>query len=79
MSCISLTVNEWAAARDIGRRERYYIYLVTNALSTTPRIERLRNPALYVESGQLVCEAIVYEFQLNSVAGAETTEVGPDS
>jgi hypothetical protein len=65
ISCINLTVNEWQAACNAKRKERYYIYyLVTNALSVAPRIERLQNPASYVEKGQLGCEAIVYELQL---------------
>ena len=63
ISCVNLTVNEWEAACDAARRDRYYIYIVTNALSATPNIE-LRNPASYVDGRQLSCEAIVYELQL---------------
>jgi len=59
MSSINLTINEWKAACDTQRRDRYYIYLVTSALSARPRIERLQNPALYVQTGKLRCEAIV--------------------
>jgi hypothetical protein len=69
ISCVNLTVNEWDAACDASRRARYYIYLVTCAISATPRIERLKNPASCVEGGQLQCEAIVYELQLRSTAG----------
>lgn len=47
------------------RRERYYIYIVTSALSGKPIIERLRNPASYVERGQLFCGPVVYELQLS--------------
>ncbi len=72
ISSINLTANEWGAAKDTRRRERYYIYLVTNALSATPRIERLQNPAAYVESGQLPCEAIVYEMQLSLSAACQS-------
>jgi Domain of unknown function (DUF3883)/MrcB-like, N-terminal domain len=64
IACVTLTVNEWETARDTARRDRYYIYIVTNALSAAPTIERLRNPASYVDSKQLSCEAIVYELQL---------------
>lgn len=66
ISSVDLTANEWEAARDAARRDRYYVYLVTNALSSAPSIERLRDPASYVDSGHLTCEAIVYELQLSS-------------
>jgi hypothetical protein len=64
VSSVDLTVNEWKAARDAARRDRYYIYLVTSALSAKPVIERLRNPASYVDDRQLSCEPIVYELDL---------------
>jgi hypothetical protein len=75
ISCVNLTVNEWEAACDAARRDRYYIYIVTNALSAAPTIERLHNPASYIESGQLCCEAIVYELQLQPVAPAASSTV----
>ena len=71
ISSVNLTVNEWEAATGLSRRDRYYVYIVTKALSSAPRIERLRNPASYVESGQLCCEAIVYELQLRPRAEGE--------
>ena len=74
ISCIHLTVNEWHAACSSKRKERYYIYLVTNALSVAPRIERLQNPASYVEGGKLPCEAIVYELQLAPSVGDSERE-----
>jgi hypothetical protein len=64
ISAVCLTVNEWEAACDPKRREQYYIYIVTNALSKNPVIERLSNPASYVDSGVLICEPIVYELDL---------------
>jgi len=64
VSSVNLTVNEWEAACDGSRRHRYYIYIVTDALSATPSIERLPNPADYVDRKQLSCEAIVYELRL---------------
>lgn len=65
ISSVDLTANEWEAACKVARRDRYYVYLVTNALSSRPSIERLRNPASYVDNGRLTCEAIVYELQLS--------------
>jgi hypothetical protein len=64
VSSVYLSANEWEAACAKRRRDRYYIYIVTNALSAAPSIERLRNPASYVDKGQLTCEAIVYELGL---------------
>jgi hypothetical protein len=64
ISAVNLTINEWQAACDPLRRDRYYIYLVTNALSPKPIIERLRNPFSYVDSGKLSCAPIVYEVDL---------------
>jgi len=66
ISCVDLTVNEWDAACDSTHRNRYYLYIVTEALSATPSVERLRNPALYVDEKKLTCEAIVYELKLTA-------------
>ena len=60
VSSVNLTVNEWEAACSLARRDRYYIYIVTNALSAKPNIERLLNPASHVDAKQLSCEAVVY-------------------
>ena len=46
ISAVNLTINEWGAARDPVRRDRYYIYVVTCALSDKPIIERMRNSLL---------------------------------
>jgi hypothetical protein len=62
----NLTVNEWNAARTPARSERYFIYLVTNALSAKPSIERLPNPAALVGEGKITCEPIVYVLDLRS-------------
>jgi hypothetical protein len=64
VTSVALTVNEWQAACDTRQRNRYYIYLVSNALSAMPSIERLRNPASRVEERQLSCTPIVYELTL---------------
>jgi MrcB-like, N-terminal domain/Domain of unknown function (DUF3883) len=76
---VSLTVNEWEAACDEKRRDRYYIYIVTSALSATPTVERLRNPASYVKAGRLSCEAIVYQLELreNETVPANQSECVP--
>jgi hypothetical protein len=64
VSAVCFTINEWQAACRPTKRDRYYVYVVTNALSQTPVIERICNPAAYVESGQLACDPIVYELDL---------------
>ena len=64
ISAVNLTVNEWQAALNPVQRDRYHLYIVTSALSDTPVIERMRDPASYVEQGQLSCESILYELQL---------------
>jgi hypothetical protein len=61
---VNLTVNEWQAACEPTRRERYYIYIVTGALSSEPVIERLRNPASFVDRKELLCNVVVYELRL---------------
>ncbi len=71
VSRVDLTVNEWRTACDAKRRDRYYIYIVTDALSAAPSIERLRNPASYVDDRKLLCEAIVYELRLTQTQGGE--------
>jgi hypothetical protein len=66
VSSVNLTANEWDAARDPSRRDHYLIYLVTNALSSAPIIERLANPASLVDEGKITCEPIVYVVDLRS-------------
>jgi hypothetical protein len=70
ISTVCLTVNEWEAALDPARRNSYYVYIVTSALSSNPVIERLRNPAGSVENAQLSCEPIVYELDLRQEGAA---------
>lgn len=66
VSSVTLTVNEWQTANNVRRRDRYFIYIVTDALSAAPRIECLLNPALYVDEKKLTCEAIVYELKFTA-------------
>ena len=62
ISTINLTPNEWAKAQLPRNRTRYLIYLVTEAL-TNPAIEILRNPAQWVDDGEL--KITVSEWQLD--------------
>lgn len=64
ISSVELTRNEWEAANRAEYKESYRIYLVIEALSENPRIEVLRNPARYVESGDLNVAASVFELSL---------------
>jgi len=51
MTSVRLTIDEWQAAQRLG--DQYSIYLVTRALSKTPQIEIIRNPAAAIAAGQL--------------------------
>jgi hypothetical protein len=77
VTCVNLTANEWEAARDAARRDRYCIYIVTNALSASPSIERLRNPASYIDGRQLSCEAIMFELRLGPCATVTQHQQSP--
>jgi hypothetical protein len=66
VAVLNLTVNEWNAATDPSRAARYYVYLVTDAFSEQPMIERIANPAALVEQGKISCEPIVYSLELRS-------------
>ena len=70
ISSVTLTVNEWQAACDPSLRDRYNIYLVTNALSANPSIEIMRNLASIVAESKLSCKPIVYELNLRSTLPA---------
>jgi hypothetical protein len=67
ISAIELTANEWAAARDERHSDRYHLYLVTEALSKTPRIEILQAPYAYVSRGELALDASVYQLDLRKM------------
>jgi hypothetical protein len=63
ITSVDITDNEWKAASD--NRDKYFLYLVTNALATTsPPIEILRNPWHYVDKGDLEIRPIVHELSL---------------
>jgi hypothetical protein len=64
INAVCLTENEWNAAQHARHSARYHLYFVTHALSAAPRIERLCNPLLYVESGSLTIEPIAFELRL---------------
>jgi len=67
VSAVDLTANEWLAA--VQENSRYHIYLVTEALSTKPSIEVVKNPSDYVKQGKLEINPIVYEFSLVAKLG----------
>jgi hypothetical protein len=76
VSNVNLTANEWDAACDPSRKDRYFIYIVTDALSAAPRIERLANPASLVSDGKITCEPIVYVVDLRSPLPAPNETAG---
>ncbi len=65
---IEITRNEWKAANDPKIAEQYWIYLVKEALSQSPKIEVFKHPAKRVATGELCIETSVYELSLHSKA-----------
>src|SRR5262249_37139349 len=59
-AAIELTAGEWRAAQALG--EHYWLYLVSECCSTSPKIQRLQNPAALVESGAAVAQPLVWRF-----------------
>ena len=59
---VELTANEWSAAQKEGKR--YKIYVVTQALKSSPKIEVLEDPSAYVKQGQLKIEPSVFKLSL---------------
>ena len=57
-----MTDNEWKAAQAEGGR--YKIYIVTEALSKTPKIEVLGNPFQYVDEDKLDFKSILFRLSL---------------
>lgn len=61
---IEISRNEWNAAQNPKYRDHYHIYLVREALSTNPKIEIMKDPFGYVESGSLMAEPSTWELSL---------------
>ncbi|WBL75578.1 DUF3578 domain-containing protein [Bradyrhizobium xenonodulans] len=57
-----ITAKEWAAAFEHG--PRYHIYLVTDALKTTPAIEIIEGPAALEDLGHLAAKTAVWALDL---------------
>jgi hypothetical protein len=68
INSIEITRNEWLAAASSDLGGSYWLYLVTEALSSRPRIEVLRHPAGLVANGKISLNPSVYElsFRANS-------------
>src|SRR5262249_47086253 len=54
------TVGEWRAAQELG--SRYWLYLVADCCGREPKIQRLRNPAQLVASGEAELVPVVFRF-----------------
>ena len=60
---LEITSNEWDAAKQQG--EKYFIYLVNNALNEKIRIfEKIRNPSKLVDENSIDISTSVYELKL---------------
>jgi hypothetical protein len=64
ITSVNLTFNEWKVATDSTHREKYFIYLVFEAL-TKPRIEVIENPCKMVDEGSLEIKIADYDLRLN--------------
>ena len=62
ITSVDITDNEWKAAS--VHKDKYFLYLVTKALATSPPIEILRNPWDYIDKKVLDIRPLVYEFSL---------------
>ncbi|MEP2942348.1 MAG: DUF3578 domain-containing protein [Hyphomicrobiales bacterium] len=67
INSVELTKNEWEACSEKSLSGRYYIYLVTNALSSNRNIEILNNPNQLVASKILEIKPSVYELSLRNL------------
>ena len=65
ITSVDLTENEWKAASNPENRKKYYLYLVTEALSDSPPIQILENPYAWVNSGKLGIRPTVQELSLH--------------
>ena len=65
ITSVDLTENEWKAASKPENRKKYYLYLVTEALSDSPPIQILRNPWDRVNNGELGIRPTVHELSLH--------------
>ena len=55
-------MNEWSQSK--LRTDRYYLYIVTEVLKDSRKIEILKNPAKYVSDGQLDIEPTMLRLSL---------------
>jgi len=63
LNSIGITRNEWDAAKKKG--DKYYIYLVNNALNEKVKIfEKIKNPAKLVEKKEIDISTLTYELKL---------------
>jgi len=62
---IILTRKEWDKANDETISSSYFLYLVTN-ITSKPKIEILRNPALFAKDNHLELEVEAYSLSLRS-------------
>ena len=62
-SKLEITSNEWDAAKKEG--EKYFIYLVNNALNEKIKVfEKINNPAKLVDDNSIDISTSVYELKL---------------
>lgn len=61
---VVITRNEWNAAQNPKFKDNYYLYLVRNALTKKPTIEKLLNPVKWVNDEEFQIEPSQYSLKL---------------
>ncbi len=61
---VDITRNEWKSAERYG--DKFWLYIVSNVLKPSPRIEMMQNPFSIVQGGQLSISESVWELSLRN-------------
>ena len=65
---IELTAAEWQAAEK--RREKFWLFLVTECIGKHPKVQRVKDPVSLVQSGTLALSPVLWRLELSSCDGS---------
>ncbi len=65
---IELTAAEWQAAEK--RREKFWLFLVTECLGKHPKVQRVKDPVSLVQNGILDLSPVLWRLELSSTDGS---------
>ena len=63
---IEVTAAEWQAAEE--RRERYWLFLVTECAGKHPKIQQIKDPVSLVQNGTLALSPLIWRLELSPVS-----------